>query len=262
MRFFVLSLCIIVCCSPAFALDGIRSIDLSPYFSGFRESTFVLYEPEEHQFQIYNQDAAEIRRAPCSTFKIPNSIIGLETGVIKDKNHVFKWDGTKRWLDVWNQDHTLETALKNSVVWYYQELARQVGKEKMQEFVDQIKYGNQDLSGAIDHFWLGDSLQISAMEQIRFLQRFYSNKLPFSQTNIDTVKEIMIYKTGDDFVLRGKTGSGMVKGETSWGWYVGYLESGGKVYIFAANAEAKEGATGRAVRDIVIQIFEDKGMMK
>lgn len=255
MRFFLLCLCSTVICSSTYALDEIKTIDLSKYFKDFRVSTFVMYDPEQKMFEIHNLDAAEIRRSPCSTFKIPNSLIGLESGVINNKDHVLKWDGTERWNENWNRDHTLESAFKHSTVWYYQELARQVGKATMQDFVDKMDYGNKDLSSGIDQFWLGNSLQISAMEQIRFLQKLYYNRLPFSPTNMDIVKEIMIYKTGDNYVLRGKTGSGFVEGETSWGWFVGYLEVKDKVYFFASNIEAKDDAWGPKVRDIVIDIL-------
>lgn len=257
MRLFILCICTAVICSTTYALDEIKSIDLSKYFKDFRESTFVLYDPAQQMFEIHDLDAAEVRRSPCSTFKIPNSLIGLESGVIKDKDHLLKWDGTKTWNENWNRDHTLETAFKHSTVWYFQELARLVGAEKMQGFVDQIDYGNKDISGGIDQFWLGDSLEISAMEQIRFLQKLYYNRLPFSQSIMDTVKDIMVYKTGDDYVLRGKTGSGFIEDETSWGWYVGYIEVKDKVYFFASNIEAKEGATGRGLRTIIVDILTD-----
>ncbi len=243
------------------ALDEIKTIDLSPYFKDYRESTFVLYDTNKKHFQIHNPELAEKRRSPCSTFKIPNSLIGLDSGVIKDQNHLFKWDGTKRWNEHWNKDHTLKTAFKQSAVWYYQELARQVGTAKMRDYLNKLNYGNKDISGGINQFWLGDSLEISAMEQIRFLQKLYFNNLPIGQRNIDIVKDIMIYKTGDDFVLRGKTGSGWIEGETQWGWYGGYLETGEDVYIFAANIEAQENASGRTCRGIVINILKEMKLM-
>lgn len=244
------------------ALDEIEKIDLSSHFKDFRESAFVIYDMNNQIFKIHNMELANNRRSPCSTFKIPNSLIGLETGVIKDKDHVLKWDGTKRWNEQWNRDHTLESAFKNSVVWYYQELARQVGKEKMQEYIDKMDYGNKDISGGIDQFWLGDSLEISAMEQVRFLTKLVTNHLPFSQRNIDIVKEIMVYQRGYGYTLRGKTGSGFVENETSWGWYAGYIEHRNNVYVFASNAEAKEGATGRKVRDIAVTILKEMKLMQ
>ena len=154
--------------------------ELEVFFGGFK-GAFVLYDLNSNQYTRYNPERCAEPFIPASTFKIMNSLIGLDTGVIPDENYVIKWDGTQNVIPSWNQDHTLKTAIQNSVVWYYQELARRVGKEKMQYYVDAAHYGNQNISGQIDTFWLEGGLRISADEQVEFLKRLYKGDLPFSQ---------------------------------------------------------------------------------
>ncbi|HKB86194.1 MAG TPA: penicillin-binding transpeptidase domain-containing protein, partial [Ignavibacteriaceae bacterium] len=129
----------------------------------------VIYELNENKYVIYNKERCDQRFLPASTFKILNSLIALETGVIKDENEIIPWDSVARQFDKWNSDQTLRTAIKYSAVWAYQELARRIGQERMQHFVDTVRYGNCNIGGGIDHFWLDGALQISPIEQVEFL---------------------------------------------------------------------------------------------
>ena len=231
--------------------------ELETYFQGYT-GAFVLYDLTNNQYTRYNPERCAERFIPASTFKILNSLIGLESGVIPDENYVISWDGTEYPYPSWNQDHTLKTAIQNSVVWYYQELARQVGTEKMQQYVDAAGYGNQDISGKIDTFWLEGGLRISADEQIEFLKRLYAGELPFSQRNMDIVKSILIQEKTDDYRLSGKTGSAQ-RVAPHTGWFVGYLETQGNVYFFATNIESTgpdgmaNGETAKQINRTILQ---------
>lgn len=240
---------------------GIETVNFRDYFKDYN-GTFVLYDITEDTYVIYNKTQAEKRLSPCSTFKIFNSLAGLESGVIKDENYVIKWDKTKYEIDSWNMDHTLRTAIKNSVVWYYQELARRVGKEKMKEYLDKTDYGNNDISGGIDRFWLMSSIKISAMEQVLFLKKFIDYNLPFSKRSIDIVKDIMILDKTDSYTLRGKTGSGMKDGKGTLGWFVGYVQKKDKTYIFTANIEGQDKAKGAEAKRISLEILKASGIIK
>ncbi len=105
-------------------------------------------------------------------FKILNALIGLDTKVVEDEYAIKYWDGVKREIDAWNQDHTLGSGMRHSVVWYYQELAREIGESEMKEGLVKANYGNKDISGGIDEFWLSSSLQISPVEQAHFLAAY------------------------------------------------------------------------------------------
>ncbi|MBU0489544.1 MAG: class D beta-lactamase [Bacteroidetes bacterium] len=229
------SLIMIVFCLAACKQKPVMEIrdDFAKFYEKFRVSgSFVFYDQNNDKYTFYNQSQYTEEFIPASTFKICNSLIGLETGVISDENFVIPWDSVERQLPVWNKDHDLKTAFRNSTVWYYQELARRVGAEKMKLWLDSVGYGNADISGGIDQFWLIGGLRITPEQQIGFLRRLHDNQLPFSQRNIDIVKKIMIIEETPDYILRGKTGWGS-KTNTDTGWFVGYIEKGDNVYYFA-----------------------------
>lgn len=235
----------------------VEEVDLSDYFEGY-QGCFVLLDVSGNRQLVYNAAQARKRLSPCSTFKIPNSLIGLETGVIVDADFHLEWDGEIRDREVLNQDHTLRTAIAESVVWYYQELARRVGAERMQRFVGDLGYGNQDISSGLTSFWLGGSLEISALEQLDFLHRLQRGELPFSPRSIAIVQEIMILRQTEAYTFRGKTGS--YRGESSdFGWFVGYLERGERVHVFAANIEGQT-AWGTKARRITERILDHYGL--
>ena len=194
---------------------------------------FVLYDLQKGTSTEYNPIACRGRFSPASTFKILNSLIGLETGVIPDEHFVIPWDSVRRDITSWNRDQDLASAIANSVVWYYQELARRVGAQRMAHFVDTVGYGNRDISGGIDHFWLGSTLAISPEEQVALLRRLREGTLPFSRRSMDIVKSILILERTDRYVLRGKTGFATDRSGTAIGWFVGYVERADDVYFFA-----------------------------
>lgn len=234
--------------------------EFKKYYDQFNvEGSFALYDPQADKYIYYNQDQFDQTFLPASTFKICNSLIGLETGAIKDENFVIPWDSVTRQNPNWNTDHDLKTAFKNSTVWYYQELARRVGGQQMKYWLDKANYGNADTSGGIDKFWLTGGLRISPKQQIDFLKRLHDDQLPFSQRTVDIVKNIMIAKNTLGYVVRAKTGWGG-QDNKDVGWYIGYLETKDKVYYFAnciqsADLNNKDFANARI--DIVYLILND-----
>ena len=241
---------LLLLCLPPF---GAAAQDLRQYFKE-TEGCFVLYDLKGDRYVRYNEERCRRRFSPFSTFKIPNSLIGLETGVIKDAEFVIPWDRVKyppqeNWntepFNHWGQDHSLRTAIKYSVVWYYRELASRVGAARMKQYLEKIGYGNRDASGGIDRFWLDSSLRISPDEQVEFLKALYQERLPVSKRSLAVVKEIITLEQTDTYRLSGKTGGGPI-GERALGWFVGYLETKGNVYFFALNIE---GANFPAIRD-------------
>jgi beta-lactamase class D len=196
------------------------------------EGSFALYDQNNDKFTFYNKEQFKQAFSPASTFKICNSLIGLESGVIKDENFIIAWDSVV-WANAkWNQDHDLKTAYKNSTVWYYRELARRVGREKMKYWIDKAQYGNADTSGGVDLFWLNGGLRVTPEQQIEFLKRLRNDNLPFSKRSIDIVKRIMIAKDTLGYVLRAKSGWAD-DDKKSTGWYIGYIETKGNVYYFS-----------------------------
>ena len=177
---------------------------------------------------------------PASTFKIVNSIIGLETGVIENDSVIFKWDGEKKWLKTWEQDLILRDAFQSSCVHCYQEVAKKVGSKRMNDYVSKLNYGNLKIDSTnIDKFWLEGESRISQMQQIDFLKRLYNFELPISKRTESIMRDIMLIEVTDQYKLSGKSGLSNNNGKYN-GWFVGFVEFKNNTYLFATNLEPKK----------------------
>ncbi|WP_257385695.1 class D beta-lactamase [Tahibacter caeni] len=204
--------------------------------------TMLVYDERASRYAVFDRRRAETAFAPASTFKLFNALVALETGVVEDEHETFRWDGVERAREEWNRDHDLASGMQHSVVWYYQELARRIGRERMQHWVDAAGYGNRDISGDIDRFWLGQGgLKISAVEQVAFLRRLAAGTLPFSARSQDIVRRITIVERTGDYVLHAKPGWASTGRKTDLGWYVGWVERGGNRWFFALDIDVKDG---------------------
>jgi len=212
--------------------------------SGVTDGCFVSLNLKTGVYFRIHADACQKRFPPFSTFKVPNSLIGLQTGVIKDPDKKWHWDAAKYpvpekapsadYKQIWAQDNSMRTALANSIVWYYREVATHVGAKRMKGWLDKFDYGNRDISGGIDRFWLGSSLLISPEEQVHFLTKLSRQKLPVSKEHLALVQEILTQDKGADFKLVAKTGS---SGDGE-GWLVGWTEAPKGPCTFALHLRA------------------------
>ena len=202
--------------------------------------TFVGYKVDDYLIIVSDKDRSGEPKLPASTFKIPNSLIALETGVVQDPDKdVFPWDGVKRGIEAWNKDHTLRSAIAVSAVPVYQEIARRIGQERMQHYVDLFDYGNRDIGGGIDQFWLSGALRIDPVEQIDFVDRLRRRALPISKRSQDVVCDILpVTKVGES-IIRAKSGL-TAREQGSLGWMVGWAEKGDAHTVFALNMDCPE----------------------
>ena len=228
--------------------------------------SIIIYDLKGDRFYQHHPNRNNAAFVPASTYKIPNSLIALETGVIKDDVAVLTWDGIERGFNgspfaQWNQDLNIRLAFKYSAVWFYQVLARRIGHQRMQDFVNQIEYGNQNIGTEedIDKFWLEGKLRITPQQQIEFLRRLYQNDLPFDQRTMDLVKDIAIAEQTPDYVLRAKTGWA-ASVTPSIGWYVGYLEQNDNVYFFATNLDMDSENALAARLEVTRLCLQDLGL--
>ncbi|HEY0328863.1 MAG TPA: class D beta-lactamase [Rhodopseudomonas sp.] len=204
--------------------------------------TFVGYKTDDYLIVASDPDRSGEGFRPASTFKIANSLIALETGVVGDPDKdVFKWDGVTRDVETWNRDHTLRSAIAASAVPVYQEIARRIGAERMQNYLDRIDYGNHAIGGGIDQFWLTGDLQIDPIQQIDFIDRLRRGALPVSTRSQDLVRDILPVTKIGDAVIRAKTGLlGAETGQPTLGWLVGWAEKGSAQTVFALNLDIRE----------------------
>ncbi len=233
---------LIISCSP----NNVK-IDnsIGKYFENNKVTgTFGLYDNGTGQFIIYNlsrfKDSAYL---PASTFKIVNSLIGIETGRIVNEKMVIKWDGVVRKFPngdtavAWNKDLTMEEAFKASAVPYFQEVARRIGKDTMQHWLDSLKYGTQKIKTAVDGFWLDNSLKVTPDEEMGLVKKLYFNQLPFQKRSQDIVKKVMLQESNSNYKLSYKTGLGFKENGNEIGWIVGWIEENRHPYFFVLNIE-------------------------
>ncbi len=225
------------------------------------EGTFVAFKPENYLVIASDKVRSGQGQLPASTFKIPNSIIALETGVVADPDKdIFKWDGVKRPIEAWNKDHTLRSAIAASAVPVYQEIARRIGAERMQRYVNLLEYGNRNIGGGIDQFWLTGDLRIDPVQQIDFLERLRRGGLAVSQRSQQLTREILSVEKAGEAVIRYKTGLlGAERGKPSLGWVVGWAEKGKDVTVFAMNMDCKTPTHVPARMPVTKQLLADVG---
>ncbi|WP_164015339.1 penicillin-binding transpeptidase domain-containing protein [Pyxidicoccus trucidator] len=207
---------------------------------------------------VTRNDAARCakRLVPASSFKVPHALIALETGVVSSTTEVRKWDGTKHFIEMWNQDQTLDTAMRRSAMWFFQGTAKQIGRKRMEEWLKRFRYGNADASGDLTRFWRGGPLRVSPDEQLDFLARMYRGELPVSPKTLEAVKATLVQgpdtvantRDGinmggpwkDGAVLSCKTGTYLQpKGDITW--LVGHVTSPRGRYVFVSAVQSPPG---------------------
>jgi beta-lactamase class D len=215
--------------------------NLKKYFDAKNvDGCFTMLNNTNGQITVYNMALDTMRTLPASTFKIVNSLIGLETGVITDENMVIKWDGIKRSNNDWNRSIDMKDAFKVSNVPYYQEVARRIGADTMKMWIDSLSYGNKNISGPIDSFWLNNTLKISPDEQLGLLKRLYFDQLPFRKSVQQIVRDAMLQEDNTAYKLSYKTGLGFDEKNNAIGWLVGWIEENRHVYFFVTMVKSPD----------------------
>lgn len=205
------------------------------------QCTFVLLDGTSGEYTIKNKHRAKLRLPPFSTFKIPNTIIALDTGVVKDLDQLLSFDKDQYKIQNWwpknwyEKPLNIKTAFANSAVPIYRNIATSVGEEKMKSYVTQFNYGNQDISSGLDSFWLNGSLKISAIEQVEFIQSLFKVTIDIDKNILTTLNFIMLTEETKEYKFYAKTGSGRLDDGMFLGWYVGAVESKNGTHFFALN---------------------------
>ncbi|MFY0644599.1 MAG: class D beta-lactamase [Bacteroidia bacterium] len=204
------------------------------------EGSILILDLHDKKFYSNNFDWASEGRLPASTFKIANSIIALESGVVEDDSTLFPWNGQPRRMKIWEKDLIFKQAFHVSCVPCYQEVARNIGVGRMREYLNKFNYGDMKVdSNSIDVFWLEGESQISQYQQIEFLKNFYQDELAISARTKSIMSKLMVIEKNDEYILSGKTGWSIRNGHNN-GWFVGYIEYKSKMYFFATNVSPQE----------------------
>lgn len=227
---------------------------------GIDSACFILRDHAHERIHLYNRERCLERFPPASTFKIFISLAALETGAARDETTVVPWDSIRRRPE-WDKEMDLREALRVSSEPYFQELARRVGRQNMQHFLDTVTYGNMKLGPKLDAAWHDGSLKISADEQVGLLRKLYFDELPFLVRTQSMVRALMLREDSADNRWYYKTGLGRTERGTDLYWIVGFLEHVSRVkepeksmnktgvrnypYFFALNFERPAGDTSR-----------------
>ena len=246
--------------------------DWERYFDGLNGSA-VIYDPAENSYQIYNGELALTRRSPCSTFKIVSSLVALENGIITPEDPARTWSGEIFWNDNWNRDMGFEDAFRASCVWYYREIIDEMGKETMREALDQLQYGNRDISDwegylntnnnnrALTGFWIESSLKISPKEQTEVMARIFGDASPYSQSARDALERVMLQSEPDGTrpLIYGKTGMGKADGVVVDAWFTGFSDTAEKRVYFSVylGETAGENVSSTRAKEIATEILSD-----
>ena len=239
---------------------------------GISNACFIMRDHTHEEIFYHNKERCIRRFTPASTFKIFSSLVALETSTAPDEQYIIKWDSVVRWSPLWSKDMGMREAFKVSNVGYYQELVRRIGKDYMQHYLDTVRYGNQRIGPAVDMFWLNDTLQISADEQLGFVKKLYFDELPFSERSQRIVRSMMLQEQTPDYKLYYKTGAGSYKDSMIY-WIVGFAEKIVQVkepkksmnksdvrnypFFFAQNFSVPEGDTSKDWAKMRVDVLHD-----
>lgn len=242
-------------------IKRISNLELSNAFHGY-EGSFVLYNSKENSWSVYDPDNARKRISPNSTYKIYDALLGLESGVISPESSVISWNGEACPFETWEGDQDLNSAIKNSVNWYFQSIDSQLGSDSIKSFLHTIQYGNQQTGSDMDLYWTDSSLKISPLEQVELLKKFNENEFHFSPDNISAVKKALQLSSSDAGNFFGKTGTGRIDNRDVNGWFVGYVETSDNTYYFSVNIKADSNASGSAAAKIAMSVLSDLEIWK
>ena len=214
---------------------------LKRYFDSSKvEGCFTMINNSDGQVTVYNMNLDTSRFSPASTFQIVNSLIALETGIVSDENMLIKWDGIVREDSSCNKDMNITQAFQSNCVPFYQEVARRMGKDTLQRWVDSLSYGNKNITGSVDSFWLNNNLTISPDEQLGLLKRLYFDQLPFQKRTQQIVRDVMKQEENTLYSLSYKTGWNSDQQGNRIAWVIGWIEENKHPYFFVTFVKSQD----------------------
>ena len=210
-------------------ISDYREVDYQVQFQGVNGCA-VLYDEERNRYSVYNPELCETRVSPVSTFKIIAALTGLYNQIITSADSRMGYDGTYYPIEAWNQDVTLKEAFQGSCIWYFREVIDRIGEKTVKSELGQLAYGNGDITAwegsgcnplpELNGFWIESSLRISPLEQVEILHNIVGGSSIYTQSEIETLKDIMFIESDQMTNLYGKTGTGT--GHSAW--FVGFWE--------------------------------------
>ncbi|HDD6490133.1 TPA: beta-lactam sensor/signal transducer BlaR1 [Staphylococcus aureus] len=226
---------------------------------GSNSGSFVMYSMKKDKYYIYNEKESRKRYSPDSTYKIYLALFGLDRHIISDKNSRMSWNHNHYPFDSWNKDQDLNTAIQNSVNWYFERISNQLSKNYTSDQLKQLNYGNKNL-GSYKAYWLEDSLKISNLEQVIVLKNMMEQNNHFSKNEKKQLSSSLLIRKNENYELYGKTGTGIVNWKYNNGWFVGYVITNHDKYYFSTHL-SDEKASGENAKLINEKILKEMGVL-
>ncbi|HGO2605159.1 TPA: beta-lactam sensor/signal transducer BlaR1 [Staphylococcus aureus] len=226
---------------------------------GSNSGSFVMYSMKKDKYYIYNEKESRKRYSPDSTYKIYLALFGLDRHIISDKNSRMSWNHNHYPFDSWNKDQDLNTAIQNSVNWYFERISNQLSKNYTSDQLKQLNYGNKNL-GSYKAYWLEDSLKISNLEQVIVLKNMMEQNNHFSKNEKKQLSSSLLIRKNENYELYGKTGTGIVNGKYNNGWFIGYVITNHDKYYFSTHL-SDEKASGENAKLINEKILKEMGVL-
>ena len=214
------------------------------------ESCFLLFEFGVGEVRRNPSEACRTAISPASTFKVPHALAALDSGVVTGPSETFVYDGKSDGPEAWRRDHTLATAMRYSVLWYFQRIAQRLGADREREYLKRLAYGNMDSTSGLTTFWLGESLKVTPEEQAQFWESLYRNNLPVSKSAMEQVRAMLVQPAGSvvnatgahpfdnpwpaDAVVSAKTGSVTDRSGRAVRWLAGHVKRGSRSFVFVS----------------------------
>jgi beta-lactamase class D len=200
--------------------------------SGFAGTTLI-YDLNNKRWMAGHAELVDRAALPASTFKLFSALVALETRVTHGADEIIPWDGVIRGRAETNMNLSLRDAFQISSVPHFQYLVREIGSGRMGVLLRETGYGNSNMNGGLETFWLTGDLRITPRQQIEFMLSLYNGELPFRPEVIRVVKDIALVEDTDSYRLFAKTGLTEVADSDNTGWWVGWVEKDDNVYFFA-----------------------------
>jgi len=256
---------------------GRASLPSPSALASTRSSCFLLEEVGVGEVRRAPADGCRTRVSPFSTFKVPHALAAIDAGVVSGADATLPYDGSPQPNEAWRHDHSLATAMKYSVVWYFQRVAGMLGQTREQEYLRKFHYGNEDPTSNLTSFWLGESLLISPEEQRDFLLRMYRGELPVSANALETVERILVQPSGvvvnatgehpfggpwrSGVLVRAKTGAGRDRAGLEIRWVVGQVGRQGREWVFVSCVTDREPLAPLAAIDLASRSLRESGVL-
>lgn len=249
----------------------------SPEAQTPQRSCFLLTELGGGQVVRRPVDACQIHVTPASTFKVPHAIAALDAGAVTGPDEVMRFPGGDEWPASSRRDHTLASAMRHSVLWYFQAIAERLGMEREKAYVRKFRYGDMDVSGELTRFWIGGSLQITPLEQQEFWLQLYRNQLPVSARAVDQVKAMLVQPNGrivnaageqpfggrwpETTIVSAKTGSATDRSGQGVRWLAGHVKTRNRSFVFVSCVIGPRDVAANAAIDLAARSLRTAGVL-